>query len=105
GFLPLDVSNSQSIREAASEFPSISDRLDVLINNAGIYPDEGATIASIPRERVNWCKRFRQIPLARLRSLKPSCLICDVPERRGSSMCRVATANSMCPGWVLTGMG
>ena len=51
-FLSLDVSNSHSIREAASRFASISDRLDVLINNAGIYPDEGATIATIPRDRL-----------------------------------------------------
>jgi NAD(P)-dependent dehydrogenase (short-subunit alcohol dehydrogenase family) len=51
-FLLLDVSDSHSIREAADRFASISDRLDVLINNAGIYPDEGLTIATIPRERM-----------------------------------------------------
>jgi NAD(P)-dependent dehydrogenase (short-subunit alcohol dehydrogenase family) len=48
-FLLLDVSDSQSIREAANRFARISDRLDVLINNAGIYPDEGVTIATVPR--------------------------------------------------------
>jgi NAD(P)-dependent dehydrogenase (short-subunit alcohol dehydrogenase family) len=51
-FLLLDVSDSHSIREASDRFASISDRLDVLINNAGIYPDEGVTIATIPRERM-----------------------------------------------------
>jgi NAD(P)-dependent dehydrogenase (short-subunit alcohol dehydrogenase family) len=51
-FLLLDVSDSRSIREAADHFASISDRLDVLINNAGIYPDEGLTIATIPRQRM-----------------------------------------------------
>jgi NAD(P)-dependent dehydrogenase (short-subunit alcohol dehydrogenase family) len=51
-FLSLDVSDSNSIRDAASEFASISDRLDVLINNAGIYPDEGLTIATISRDQV-----------------------------------------------------
>jgi NAD(P)-dependent dehydrogenase (short-subunit alcohol dehydrogenase family) len=40
-FLSLDVSDSNSIREAAGGFATLSDRLDVLINNAGIYPDEG----------------------------------------------------------------
>jgi NAD(P)-dependent dehydrogenase (short-subunit alcohol dehydrogenase family) len=48
-FLPLDVSSTHSIRQAASEFSMISDRLDALINNAGIYPDEGVTIATVPR--------------------------------------------------------
>jgi len=51
-FLLLDVSDSHSIREAADRFASISDRLDVLINNAGIYPDDGLTIATISRERM-----------------------------------------------------
>src|SRR5256885_201460 len=38
--LLVDVSRSESIREAASQFRKIADHLDVLINNAGIYPDE-----------------------------------------------------------------
>ena len=36
----VDVSDSKSVASAASEFSSIG-HLDVLINNAGIYPDEG----------------------------------------------------------------
>ena len=51
-FLALDVSDSNSIRDAAGKFASISDHLDVLINNAGIYPDEGATIETLPRDLV-----------------------------------------------------
>jgi NAD(P)-dependent dehydrogenase (short-subunit alcohol dehydrogenase family) len=49
-FLSLDVSNSRSIRNAADRFATISDCLDVLVNNAGIYPDEGVTIATVPRD-------------------------------------------------------
>jgi NAD(P)-dependent dehydrogenase (short-subunit alcohol dehydrogenase family) len=49
-FLSLDVSDSGSIRDAATRFATISNRLNVLINNAGIYPDEGVTIATVPRE-------------------------------------------------------
>src|ERR1051326_3755805 len=49
-FLSLDVSRSASIRNAASEYAKVGDRLDVLINNAGIYPDEGASILTVPRE-------------------------------------------------------
>ena len=41
--LVVDVSDSKSIALAASKFASIG-QLDVLINNAGIYPDEGGSI-------------------------------------------------------------
>src|SRR5688572_10497775 len=40
-FLSLDVSSSGSIGGAASQFSLISDHLNVLVNNAGIYPDQG----------------------------------------------------------------
>src|SRR5436190_4777888 len=51
-FLSLDVTDSLSIREAARGFSTVSDRLDVLVNNAGIYPDEGVTIATVPRDQM-----------------------------------------------------
>ncbi len=47
--LELDVTNSPSITAAARTFAERFGRLDVLINNAGIYPDEGLTILTIPR--------------------------------------------------------
>jgi NAD(P)-dependent dehydrogenase (short-subunit alcohol dehydrogenase family) len=49
-FLRLDVSDSGGIREAAKELGRRADHLDVLINNAGIYPDKGVTILTVPRE-------------------------------------------------------
>jgi NAD(P)-dependent dehydrogenase (short-subunit alcohol dehydrogenase family) len=52
-FLPLDVSRSESIRAAAGQFARFADHLDVLINNAGIYPDKGLTILTVPRERLD----------------------------------------------------
>ncbi len=51
-FLPLDVSSSESIRTAVRHFEAIADRLDVLINNAGVYPDEGLTVLTLPRDRL-----------------------------------------------------
>lgn len=51
-FLPLDVANEASIREAGAVFGNDHDRLDVLINNAGIYPDEGVKILSVTREQL-----------------------------------------------------
>src|SRR4051794_28772204 len=49
-FLPLDVSSSESIRTAVRRFGAVADRLDVLINNAGVYPDEGLTVLTLPRD-------------------------------------------------------
>jgi NAD(P)-dependent dehydrogenase (short-subunit alcohol dehydrogenase family) len=46
----LDVSDSASIAHAAREFAERFDRIDVLVNNAGIYPDKGYTILTAPRE-------------------------------------------------------
>jgi NAD(P)-dependent dehydrogenase (short-subunit alcohol dehydrogenase family) len=51
-FLALDVSSSLSVQSAARRFEAITDRLDVLINNAGVYPDEGLTVLTQPRERI-----------------------------------------------------
>jgi NAD(P)-dependent dehydrogenase (short-subunit alcohol dehydrogenase family) len=51
-FLALDVSRSESIRTAAEQFGAIGDHLDVLVNNAGIYPDEGLNVLTLPRDVV-----------------------------------------------------
>jgi NAD(P)-dependent dehydrogenase (short-subunit alcohol dehydrogenase family) len=52
-FLPLDVSSSDSIRRAAGRLADVVDRLDVLINNAGVYPDKGLTILTVSRDRLD----------------------------------------------------
>ena len=49
--LIVDVSDSKSIAAAAAKFAPIG-QLDVLINNAGIYPDEGLSILTISREQM-----------------------------------------------------
>jgi NAD(P)-dependent dehydrogenase (short-subunit alcohol dehydrogenase family) len=48
----LDVSNDISIEQAAAEFGKQHKHLDVLINNAGIYPDEGVDVLTIKREQL-----------------------------------------------------
>jgi NAD(P)-dependent dehydrogenase (short-subunit alcohol dehydrogenase family) len=50
--LPLDVSDSASVRAAAAAFAERADRLDVLINNAGIYPDRGVDVLNVSRDQL-----------------------------------------------------
>jgi NAD(P)-dependent dehydrogenase (short-subunit alcohol dehydrogenase family) len=50
--LPLDVTRSDSIRAAAARFEATADHLDVLINNAGVYPDEGLTVLTLSWDRL-----------------------------------------------------
>lgn len=51
--LTLDVSASDSIRAAAQRLSTITEHLDVLINNAAIYPDEGTSILTISRQQMD----------------------------------------------------
>ena len=49
-FLKIDVSNSDSIRRAAEEFSRSTDRLDVLVNNAGILLDDDKDVLMVAPE-------------------------------------------------------
>jgi NAD(P)-dependent dehydrogenase (short-subunit alcohol dehydrogenase family) len=49
-FLEIDVSKETSIRAAAQEFSRQSDRLDVLVNNAGILLDDGKDALAVTAE-------------------------------------------------------
>jgi NAD(P)-dependent dehydrogenase (short-subunit alcohol dehydrogenase family) len=51
GFLKIDVSDPQSIQQAAKELVKMVDHLDVLINNAGIIVDgDDAILKSTPEQ-------------------------------------------------------
>jgi NAD(P)-dependent dehydrogenase (short-subunit alcohol dehydrogenase family) len=52
-FVILDVSSSESIQSAARQLSAITERLDVLINNAAIYPDHGRSILSLTRDQFD----------------------------------------------------
>ena len=46
----IDIAEDNSINKAFNELNNKIDRLDVLINNAGIYPDNGFNILTIDRD-------------------------------------------------------
>ena len=49
-FLKIDVSNPESIKSAAEEFSKQSDRLDALVNNAGILRDDDKDVLNATPE-------------------------------------------------------
>ena len=49
-FLRIDISKPDSIKRAAEEFAKESDRLDALINNAGILLDEDKDVLALTAE-------------------------------------------------------
>ncbi len=52
--LELDVSDDRSIEQAIQTLKAQNiDRLDVLINNAGVYPDSSVDVLTIPRELLD----------------------------------------------------
>ena len=61
------------IRTAAAGFASIADYLDRLINTAGIYPDKGLTILTLPRDRLDQTLRTNTFgPLEVTQAFLPS---------------------------------
>src|SRR5438105_2697196 len=49
-FLKIDISKAESIRRAADEFSQQTDRLDALVNNAGILLDDDKDVLTIAPE-------------------------------------------------------
>ena len=77
-FLSLDVSSSDSIRHAVPRFAAIADHLDVLINNAAIYPDQGWTVLTptLPR-RITPKEPFESAPCRFMSSRSPPSTRCS----------------------------
>lgn len=51
--IALDITDDKGIQLAVAQVGQKTDKLDVLINNAGIYPDEGVDILTVSRELLN----------------------------------------------------
>lgn len=50
--LQMDVRESASLHTAAQEFSRLADHLDVLVNNAGIYPDRDVSVLTVSRDQL-----------------------------------------------------
>ncbi len=71
-FVQLDISDDSSIQTAIEQIKQKTDRLDALINNAGIYPDEGVDILSVSRELLMQAMNTNTFsPIALTQSLVP----------------------------------
>jgi len=49
----LDVTDDQSIHRAVAQLSQEISYLNVLVNNAGVYPDEGVNILTVSRDLLN----------------------------------------------------
>ncbi|WP_138502092.1 SDR family NAD(P)-dependent oxidoreductase [Nostoc sp. PA-18-2419] len=52
--IELDVTDDRSINQAVKTLHHKIDRLDILINNAGVYPDKDVNILTIDRELLDF---------------------------------------------------
>lgn len=50
--LQLDVSDDHAIKQSLTTVSQSIGHLDVLVNNAGVLPDDGVNILTIPRDRL-----------------------------------------------------
>lgn len=85
--LPLDVNSSESIGTAGRRFETIAGHLDVLINNAGVYPDAGLTVLTLPRQRL--VETFQTNTFGALEVTQAF-----LPHLRGSDGARVVNVSS-----------
>ncbi len=80
-FLQIDVADPKSVLAAAHEFAKHSDRLDVLVNNAGIMVESDADILSFPEESIRETLETNTLgPLRVTRTFAPLLVKSDEPR-------------------------
>ena len=79
--LELDVSQDQTVKVAAEEFGKRWDRLDVLVNNAGILLDASESILTVSEESLNQTWNTNSLgPLRMVRAFLPHLRRSDDPR-------------------------
>ncbi len=90
--VPLDVCSDQSVRSAAEEAASQLRAIDVLVNNAGVLPEEGnETLEELPLERFAEAFAVNVVGVARvtraflpLLTAAPHPRVVNISSRAGS---------------------
>jgi len=101
--LVLDVDDDNSINQAAATLGQKEQYLNVLINNAGIYPDKDVTILTIDRHLLNEAMNTNTFGAIRttqaffpLLGKAPSARVINVSSGYGALAGLSATASSYC---------
>ena len=101
--LALDVSDDRSIEQTANTIAQHTNRLDVLINNAGILPDDGVNLLTVSRdilESAMTTNTFGVIQMVQaflpLLEASPDARVVNVSSGMGSLDGLTSTAPSYC---------
>ncbi|MDY6941286.1 MAG: SDR family NAD(P)-dependent oxidoreductase, partial [Cyanobacteriota bacterium] len=101
--IELDVSDDRSIEQAVKTVTNQIDRLDVLINNAGIYPDNNTNVLAISREVLEAAMNTNTFGAIRmvqaflpLLEKSPDARVINMSSGMGSLNGLTATASSYC---------
>jgi NAD(P)-dependent dehydrogenase (short-subunit alcohol dehydrogenase family) len=90
--VPLDVSNATSIRDAVATVQQRLGPIDVLVNNAGVYLDEGVPGVSVPIDVVEQTLQTNLVGALRLSQL----VIAGMRERRYGRIVNVSSGYGAC---------
>jgi NAD(P)-dependent dehydrogenase (short-subunit alcohol dehydrogenase family) len=93
------VCSSDSARAAAGAFSEVAGHLDVLINNAGVYPDQGLTVLTLPRARLGQTVRLRQDQHPLVRERRTEAMELLGPSCNGSTFSLPRTIHSDTPSF------
>ena len=101
--LELDVSDDHSIDRAVQTLRPKLDRLDVLINNAGIYPDKDVNILTISRDTLSAAMQTNTFGVIRmvqalvpLLEKSPDARVINISSGMGALDGLIPTAPSYC---------
>ena len=90
--VPLDVTDGESARQAVAQVQARWGRIDALVNNAGVYLDEGVPGMSVPIDVVETTLQTNLVGALRLSQL----VIPAMTERRFGRIVNVSSGYGRC---------